>query len=69
MRSSPTNTVSIRADSSDCEASAVTLGLDETDLPAPNAGRLVEVAVDAAGGRSQTYTYLVPKTLSDLVVG
>ena len=47
----------------------MTLGLDETDLPAPGSGRLVEVAVDAAGGRSQTYTYLVPKTLSDLVAG
>ena len=47
----------------------VTLGLDEADVPAPGSGRLVEVAVDAAGGRSQTYTYLVPRTLSDLVVG
>ena len=47
----------------------MTLGLDETDVPAPAPGRLVEVAVDAAGGRSRTYTYLVPKTLPDLAVG
>ena len=47
----------------------MTLGPDETDVPDPVSGRLVEVAVDAAGGRSQTYTYLVPKTLSDLAVG
>jgi primosomal protein N' (replication factor Y) len=31
--------------------------------------RLVEVAVDAAGGRSGTYTYIVPAELDDLVPG
>jgi len=31
--------------------------------------RLVEVAVDAAGGRADTYTYRVPAGLSDLVPG
>ena len=39
--------------------------------PAPRrraspAGRLVEVAVDAAGGRGSTFTYLVPPALADL---
>ncbi len=47
----------------------MTLGLDEDGGAASPSGRLVEVAVDAAGGRSQTYTYLVPKTLTDLAVG
>ena len=32
-------------------------------------GRMVEVAVDAAGGRSGTYTYAVPAELDDLVAG
>ncbi len=32
-------------------------------------GRLVEVAVDAAGARSGTYTYAVPGPLADLVPG
>ncbi len=31
--------------------------------------RMVEVAVDAAGGRSGTYTYAVPAELGDLVLG
>ncbi|MEX1170511.1 MAG: primosomal protein N' [Chloroflexota bacterium] len=38
----------------------------------PHAGRglrLVDVAVDAAGGRSGTYTYAVPAVLDDLVPG
>src|SRR6476661_7983014 len=58
---------------SGCEARPVTLWLDEaaTSVPAeaPAAGRLVEVAVDAAGARSATYTYMVPPELADLVVG
>lgn len=36
---------------------------------APPSGRLVEVAVDAAGARSGTYTYSVPANLHDLVPG
>jgi primosomal protein N' (replication factor Y) len=50
----------------------VTLGLDEVgEIPSPGAtaGRLVEVAVDAAGGRAQTYTYAVPAELGDLRAG
>ncbi len=50
----------------------MTLGLDELDqAPSDGApsGRLVEVAVDAAGGRAQTYTYLVPSELADLEPG
>ncbi len=47
----------------------MTLGLDEGwDVPRPS-GRLVEVAVDAAGARSGTYTYSVPEGLDDLVPG
>jgi primosomal protein N' (replication factor Y) len=42
----------------------------ERDRPADGeAQRLVEVAVDAAGGRSTTYTYGVPARLMDLVPG
>lgn len=38
--------------------------------PVPGDGsRLVEVAVDAAGGRATTYTYLVPPELDDLELG
>jgi primosomal protein N' (replication factor Y) (superfamily II helicase) len=50
----------------------MTLGLDEpgpirsTDVVT---GRFVEVAVDAAGGRAQTYTYVVPPELADLERG
>jgi primosomal protein N' (replication factor Y) len=50
----------------------MTLGLDEPGpVPVPEAtsGRLVDVAVDAAGGRSQTYTYAVPADLADLELG
>ena len=57
------------------EPPAVTLGLEEVGPAAPAsgraspAGRLVEVAVDAAGARGSTFTYLVPPALADLVVG
>jgi primosomal protein N' (replication factor Y) len=52
----------------------VTLGLEEVGPPVPEgraspAGRLVEVAVDAAGARGSTFTYLVPPALADLSVG
>jgi primosomal protein N' (replication factor Y) len=51
----------------------VTLGLDEGEaavgVAASPAGRFVEVAVDAAGARSATFTYLVPPELADLEVG
>jgi primosomal protein N' (replication factor Y) len=50
------------------EASQATLDLAPA-LPA-DAGRLVEVAVDAAGGGGRrTYTYAVPEALADLAVG
>lgn len=40
------------------------------DDPVVDGGsRLVEVAVDAAGGRATTYTYLVPEALADLEPG
>ena len=39
------------------------------DRPIVEGGRLVEVAVDAAGARSGTYTYAVPADLADLVPG
>jgi primosomal protein N' (replication factor Y) len=49
---------------------AVQLEALPPDGPAGGQGsRLVEVAVDAAGGRSGTYTYAVPPTLADLVPG
>ncbi len=50
----------------------MTLGLDEPGPGRPSdaaSGRLVEVAVDAAGGRAQTYTYAVPVDLADLEPG
>ena len=50
----------------------MTLGLDELGpirSPQASSGRLVEVAVDAAGGRAQTYTYAVPGDLGDLEPG
>lgn len=50
----------------------MTLGLDELGpvrSPGLAPGRLVEVAVDAAGGRAQTYTYVVPAELADLELG
>jgi primosomal protein N' (replication factor Y) (superfamily II helicase) len=50
----------------------VTLGLDElgpTRSLADASARLVEVAVDAAGARAQTYTYAVPDELADLEAG
>jgi primosomal protein N' (replication factor Y) len=50
----------------------VTLGLDEPGgIPSPGAAsrRLVEVAVDAAGGQARTYTYAVPDELTDLRLG
>ncbi|MBI3748869.1 MAG: primosomal protein N' [Chloroflexi bacterium] len=50
----------------------MTLGLDEPEWARPSetaAARLVEVAVDAAGGRAQTYTYAVPPELADLEAG
>ncbi|HEX6400300.1 MAG TPA: DEAD/DEAH box helicase family protein, partial [Actinomycetota bacterium] len=40
-----------------------------TDSGQTNSPRLVEVAVDAAGGRSNTFTYAVPEALSDLAAG
>jgi primosomal protein N' (replication factor Y) (superfamily II helicase) len=39
------------------------------DRPEVEGARLVEVAVDAAGARSGTYTYSVPDGLTDLVPG
>jgi primosomal protein N' (replication factor Y) (superfamily II helicase) len=49
---------------------AVQLEAMFTDEPATgDAVRMVEVAVDAAGGRSGTYTYAVPTKLHDLVAG
>jgi len=51
------------------ESSQATLDLAPPALPA-DAGRLVEVAVDAAGGGGRrTYTYAVPESLADLAVG
>jgi primosomal protein N' (replication factor Y) len=50
----------------------VTLGLDEPGHIRSHGaafGRLVEVAVDAAGGRAQSYTYAVPDELADLEAG
>ncbi len=50
----------------------MTLGLDElgsTGSPEATPGRLVEVAVDAAGGRDRTYSYSVPRALEDLELG
>ena len=50
----------------------MTFGLGEpgpTRSPEAISGRLVEVAVDAAGGRAQTYTYSVPGDLEDLEPG
>jgi primosomal protein N' (replication factor Y) len=50
----------------------MTLGLEEPGpdrSPETASGRLVEVAVDAAGGRAQTYTYAVPGDLADLEPG
>ena len=46
------------------------LGPDgETEIRGVGGARLVEVAVDAAGARSGTFTYAVPEHLVDLVVG
>jgi primosomal protein N' (replication factor Y) (superfamily II helicase) len=51
------------------EATQATLDLAPVSLPG-DIGRLVEVAVDAAGGGGRrTYTYRVPEALADLVVG
>lgn len=51
------------------ESSQATLDLAPPAPPA-EAGRLVEIAVDAAGGAGRrTYTYLVPSALADLAVG
>jgi primosomal protein N' (replication factor Y) len=50
----------------------MTLGLDQPGgMPVSDqvSGRLVDVAVDAAGGRAQTYTYAVPDELADLEPG
>ncbi|MGZ8438391.1 MAG: primosomal protein N' family DNA-binding protein, partial [Candidatus Limnocylindrales bacterium] len=50
----------------------MTLGLDEPGQNRSHGtapGRLVQVAVDAAGGRAQTYTYAVPTELADLEPG
>ncbi len=50
----------------------MTLGLDEPGparSPGTLTGRLVDVAVDAAGARAQTYTYSVPHDLADLEAG
>jgi len=47
----------------------VTLGLDNAGAAVTAPARLVEVAVDAAGARTQAYTYLVPPGLADLDVG
>jgi primosomal protein N' (replication factor Y) len=51
------------------ESSQATLDLAPVSLPG-DTGRLVEVAVDAAGGGGRrTYTYRVPEALVDLAVG
>ena len=50
----------------------MTLGLDELEpvrASSPDSGRLVQVAVDAAGARAQTYTYAVPAELAGLEAG
>jgi primosomal protein N' (replication factor Y) (superfamily II helicase) len=48
----------------------MTLGLVADPAGALPGGRLVEVAIDAAGaGGARAYTYLVPETLADLVAG
>ena len=39
------------------------------ERPVGDGLRMVEVAVDAAGGRSGTYTYAVPPELDDLLPG
>src|SRR5258705_13834894 len=46
------------------------LGLASDVAPAGGAGRVVEVAIDAAGGGGgRTYTYTVPPALADIVPG
>jgi len=48
----------------------MTLGLSEDPVGTSSQGRLVEVALDAAGaGGSRTYTYRIPPALADLVPG
>src|SRR5438105_13150655 len=61
-----------RAGTGRAQNEPVSVGILQSGLELPveeRTGRLVEVAIDAAGGRLQTYTYEVPRGLADVAPG
>src|SRR5438046_2101177 len=61
-----------RAGTGRAQNEPVSVGILQSGLELPveeRTGRLVEVAIDAAGGRLQTYTYEVPRGLADVRPG